>query len=77
MPTASAQATAARVDVVSGNGQMICPICLGKTFTTFYPMVVRVTDASGNPIAGKTVTWNVMSITGNIIPNFDSANCYR
>ena len=34
-------------------------------------MVVRVTDASGNPIAGKTVIWNVVSITGNIIPNFD------
>src|SRR6185369_17226823 len=71
MPAASAQATAARVDVVSGNGQLICPQCFGKTFTTFYPMVVRVTDASGNPIAGKTVTWNVVSITGNIIPNFD------
>jgi len=71
MPAASAQATAARVDVVSGNGQMICPLCLGKTFTTFYPMVVRVTDASGKPIAGKTVTWNVVSITGNILPNID------
>ena len=34
-------------------------------------MVVRVTDASGNPIAGKTVTWNVVSITGNILPNID------
>ena len=71
MPAASAQATAARVDVVSGNGQMICPLCLGKIFTTFYPMVVRVTDASGNPIAGKTVTWTVVSITGNSVPNID------
>jgi len=71
MPAASAQATAARVDVVSGNGQLICPQCFGKTFTTFYPMVVRVTDASGKPIAGKTVTWNVVSITGNILPNID------
>ena len=70
-PTALAQATAARVDVVAGNGQMICPICPGKIFTVFAPMEVRVTDASGNPIAGKTVTWNVVSITGNIIPNFD------
>jgi len=60
------------VDVVAGNGQMICPICPGKIFTVFAPMEVRVTDASGNPIAGKTVTWVVTSITGGSIPSFDT-----
>ena len=64
-PTASAQATAqvtaAKVEVVSGNGQMICRHCFGSTFTFFYPMVVKVTDASGNPIAGKTVNWQLFA----------------
>jgi uncharacterized protein (TIGR03437 family) len=69
-PAASAQATAARVDVISGNGQMICPACAQKNFTLFYPMVVKVTDANGNPIANKTVNWQLVS--GTSAPSFDT-----
>ena len=69
-PAASAQATAARVDVISGNGQMICPACAQKKFTLFYPMVVKVTDANGNPIANKTVNWQLVS--GTAAPSFDT-----
>jgi uncharacterized protein (TIGR03437 family) len=70
-PTASAQATAANVAVISGNGQMICPSCSFKRFTYFYPMVVKVTDASGNPIAGKTVYWQLVTSIGTL-PAFDT-----
>ena len=57
-PAASAQPVAANITVVSGNGQMICPSCgYGHTVAPFYPMVVKVTDASGKPIANKTVNW--------------------
>ncbi|MCX6628565.1 MAG: hypothetical protein NTW28_13140 [Candidatus Solibacter sp.] len=70
-PTASAQAVAAKVEVISGNGQMICPSCSFKRFTYFYPMVVKVTDASGNPIAGKTVNWQLVSSIGTL-PAFDT-----
>src|ERR1019366_5669687 len=60
-PAASPQPTAAKVEVVSGNGQLIC-VCPYKPNALFFrPMVVKVTDANGNPIAGKTVTWGQVS----------------
>jgi len=70
-PAASAQATAAKVEVVSGNGQLVCPVCQFKPNVTFFrPMVVKVTDANGRPIAGKTVNWGLVSSFG-FLPNFD------
>jgi uncharacterized protein (TIGR03437 family) len=62
-PTASAQ-TAQSVQIISGNGQLICPTCAFKINTFYYPMVVKVTDASGNPISGKTVNWQQVSFNG-------------
>ncbi|MGD0774018.1 MAG: hypothetical protein ABSC05_14470 [Candidatus Solibacter sp.] len=70
-PTASAQPVAAAITVVSGNGQMIESGGGYKNFTYFYPMVVKVTDASGNPIGGKTVSWNLVSSIGTL-PSFDT-----
>jgi uncharacterized protein (TIGR03437 family) len=68
----AAQATAAKVEVVSGNGQLICISCISTTNTFFYPMVVKVTDANGNPIAGETVTWGLVSSAGGgFPPSFD------
>ena len=70
-PAASA-ATAAKVAVVSGSGQLICPNCQYKPNTLFFsPMVVKVTDANGNPIAGKTVNWSLVSSTALLPPSFD------
>ena len=81
-PAASAQAiapqaapplaTAAKVEVVSGNGQLICTTCISTRNTFFYPMVVKVSDANGNPIAGKTVNWGLVSSSaGGFPPTFD------
>jgi uncharacterized protein (TIGR03437 family) len=58
---ASAQATAANVAIVSGNGQMTCLQCPRKVFNFLYPLVVKVTDSSGAPIAGKVVNWQFIS----------------
>ena len=71
---ASAQATAAKVEVVSGNGQLICPVCAYKNARFFYPMVVKVTDANGNPIVGKTVNWGLVSSTALLPPLFDAVS---
>lgn len=56
-PTASAQATAANMAIISGNGQMFCLGCVRGNFHYPYPFVVKVTDANGAPIAGKVVNW--------------------
>jgi uncharacterized protein (TIGR03437 family) len=71
---ASAQPTAAKVEVVSGNGQMVCSGCPYKNFHFFYPMVVRVSDANGNPIAGKTVNWALVSSNSGLPPSFAASS---
>jgi uncharacterized protein (TIGR03437 family) len=68
-PAAQAQATAANITIVSGNGQMISSGTPHNLFTFFYPMVVRVTDANGNPIPNKTVNWGLISAIGTL-PSF-------
>ena len=48
------------VAVVSGNGQLICQFLLWPDSRfSFQPMVVKVTDASGNPVNGASVNWSV------------------
>ncbi|MEO8371943.1 MAG: Ig-like domain-containing protein, partial [Candidatus Solibacter sp.] len=54
--SASAQ-TATKLEIVSGNGQLFTSAAY-KNVPFLYPMVVRVLDANGNPIANKTVNWN-------------------
>lgn len=65
---AAAPAQTGTVSIVSGNGQIACPSCNGGAYgvgISFEPMIVKVADASGNPIAGATVQWNV--IAGSIV----------
>jgi len=44
--------------VESGNGEAACD-CISATLQVFQPISVKATDASGNPVAGATVTWKV------------------
>jgi uncharacterized protein (TIGR03437 family) len=53
--------TPGNVAVVSGNGQLICQFCFGPQSYSFQPMVVKVTDASGNPVNNASVNWTVTS----------------
>ncbi len=50
--------TVAHLTVQSGNGQVLCvlPSC---TLQSWQPISVRATNASGNPVAGATVSWTV------------------
>ena len=75
---ASAQ-TPANITVVSGNGQLICPVSLlaRSLVTSFQPMVVKVTDASGNPVTNASVNWTVTSgdsspVSSRLAPDNDS-----
>jgi uncharacterized protein (TIGR03437 family) len=62
-PHAGPAQTAASISVVQGNGQLICDLCPTFALNTFDALVVKVTDASGNPVPNAQVTWNVVSAT--------------
>jgi uncharacterized protein (TIGR03437 family) len=49
--------TPANLSPFSGNGQLTCPTCAFGSFASFEPLVVKLTDASGNPVSGATVSW--------------------
>ena len=67
LQVASAQ-TPANISVVSGNGQIFCSCPLAGGLTTgYYPMVVKVTDASNKPVSGANVSWTVTNGLGNLI----------
>ncbi len=53
----SQAASAQTVSIVAGNGQAVCPGCPGFTAAFFTSLVVKVTDANGNPLANQTVSW--------------------
>jgi uncharacterized protein (TIGR03437 family) len=53
------------VAIVSGNGQLVCPVCPGLVTQAFAPLVVSVTDASGKPLANTTVTWTATPGAGS------------
>jgi len=51
--------SAQSVSIVSGNGQLVCPVCPGLTTQVFAPLIVQVNDSTGKPLANTTVTWTV------------------
>jgi len=61
--TSVLMAQPAAVTIVSGNGQLPCQLCINGVnqtpFQYFDPLVVKVTDASGNPVANTPVAWSV------------------
>lgn len=59
--TALEAQTPAAVTVISGNGQLTCQLCISSPFQYFDPLVVKVTDASGNAVVNTQVTWSVTS----------------
>jgi probable HAF family extracellular repeat protein len=52
--------TVAHLTVQSGNGQVAC-ICITASLQSFQPISVKATDINGNPVAGATVNWSVLS----------------
>jgi len=58
--------TAANITVLSGNGQIVCLTCTHSINRNFLPLVVRVTDAAGQPIGNKSVTWTLISSQGPV-----------
>lgn len=73
-PSAYAQ-TPVNISIVSGNGQITCPLCTqgGEGLQNFDPLYVRVTDPNGNPVANTTVNWIVSSGQGVFSINTSSA----
>jgi uncharacterized protein (TIGR03437 family) len=58
----AASAQPANVNVVSGNGQLICQCQYGGPVKYFFdPITVRVTDALGVPVSGAAVDWAITS----------------
>jgi uncharacterized protein (TIGR03437 family) len=57
--TALVAQTPAAVSVISGNGQLICELCIQTPFAVFDPLVIQVTDANGNPVVNTQVIWTV------------------
>jgi len=66
-PAAIAQTN---ITIVSGNGQITCPLCTNAGFglQNFDPFYVKVTDASGNPVPNAVVNWTVVTGQG-FFPN--------
>jgi len=55
--------TATNITVVSGNGQVTCPLCVSpQRNPLIQPYIVKVTDASGKPVANQEVDWALSSI---------------
>jgi uncharacterized protein (TIGR03437 family) len=57
--------TAQTVSIVSGNGQLVCPICPGLTTQSFALLVVQVNGSNGSPVASTALTWTVMQTGGS------------
>lgn len=55
---------AAAIEMVSGNGQISA-----RGMPTMEPLVVRVTDAAGTPVAGAPVTFEPPATNGYLSPN--------
>ena len=68
VPTASAQ----NISVVSGNGQV-----LSSSNAILVPLVVKLTDANGNPLSGQTINWTAANFFGGngVCLGFFLANC--
>jgi uncharacterized protein (TIGR03437 family) len=67
-PRLSAQ-TPVNISIVSGNGQVTCPLCplSGGLVPPFFDgLYVKVTDASGNPVPNTAVNWTVVSGNGQL-----------
>jgi uncharacterized protein (TIGR03437 family) len=57
---AAGSAQAQTVSIVSGNGQLVLAVHVSE------PMIVKVTDAAGNPLKNVTVTWAVAAGIGTL-----------
>ncbi|MGB7762777.1 MAG: hypothetical protein WBL61_23280 [Bryobacteraceae bacterium] len=64
LSTATLVAQPAAVNIISGNGQLACELCITGAnvhLFDFDPLVVQVVDANKNPVKNYAVTWTVTS----------------
>ncbi|HEV3331336.1 MAG TPA: Ig-like domain-containing protein [Bryobacteraceae bacterium] len=61
-------ASAQKISIVQGNGQLICDACPNNPYPSFDDEVVLVTDANGNPMPNQTITWTVTDLDGLATP---------
>ncbi len=55
-------ASAQTLSVVAGNGQAACVGCPGTAAQFLQTLVLKATDASGNPMSGVTVNWSALHL---------------
>lgn len=69
------------ISIYSGNGQLICNQCASLNvipgvnsvlLSQYGPLVVKVTDSSGNPVPSASVIWTVASGSQYLQPNSTS-----
>jgi uncharacterized protein (TIGR03437 family) len=53
------------LSIVSGNGQLVCPVCPSLATQQFVPLVVSVTNSSGALSANTVITWSAVTSGGS------------
>src|SRR5450755_994434 len=65
--------TAQTVSIIGGNGQLVCPDCVGIS-QRYAPLMVQVNDSTGKPVPNTTVTWTSTQLGFTPVTSTSSTN---